>query len=219
MDELNRPSPLEVLDRLVVWLQGLSVPTKPILAGFLSGLSFCELTIISQLMLRGEQQGLKWERAHKGFLRQLGAPMEHSGLWLQVTGFILALADLLFTFWTLLSHWSLEEAARRWHKAQSPPWESSLSSFCRSSVQKEQLRLSLKQLHCQRLNRTPSEQREIHFFISLALMLRLKGGRLMFSLQPQGWTTWKRVFFRRKKKTVDANSAVWIFTSVRELDK
>lgn len=32
-------------------------------------------------------------------------------------------------------------------------------------------------------------------------MLRLKGvGELMFSLQPQGWTTWKRVFFRRKKK-------------------
>ena len=31
----------------------------------------------------------------------------------------------------------------------------------------------------------------------------------------------KRVFFfgRKKKKKVDANSAVWIFTSVRELDK
>ena len=37
-------------------------------------------------------------QAHRGFLRQLGAPMEHSGLWLQVTGFILAFADLLFTF-------------------------------------------------------------------------------------------------------------------------
>lgn len=52
MDELNRPSPLEVLDRLVVWLQGaFCAYEKPILAGFLSGLSFCELTIISQLML------------------------------------------------------------------------------------------------------------------------------------------------------------------------
>lgn len=41
-------------------------------------------------------------QAHKGFLRQLGAPMEHSGLWLQVTGFILAFVDLLFTFSPLL---------------------------------------------------------------------------------------------------------------------
>ena len=29
----------------------------------------------------------------------------------------------------------------------------------------------------------------------------------------------KRVFFFGRKKKVDANSAVWIFTSVRELDK
>ena len=44
----------------------------------------------------------------------------------------------------------------------------------------------------------------------------------MFSLQPQGWTTWKKEYSSlegKKKKKVDANSAVWIFTSVRELDK
>lgn len=31
-------------------------------------------------------------------LSQLGVPMERSGVWLQVTDFILAFADLLFTF-------------------------------------------------------------------------------------------------------------------------
>lgn len=41
-------------------------------------------------------------KTHKNFLRQLGAPKEYSGLWLQVTGFILAFVDLLFTFRTLL---------------------------------------------------------------------------------------------------------------------
>lgn len=39
---------------------------------------------------------------HKDFLRQLGAPKEYSGLWLQVTDFILAFMDLLFTFRTLV---------------------------------------------------------------------------------------------------------------------
>ena len=41
-------------------------------------------------------------KTQKDFLRQLGAPKEYSGLWLQVTGFILAFMDLLFTFRTLL---------------------------------------------------------------------------------------------------------------------
>ena len=41
-------------------------------------------------------------KTHKDFLWQLDAPMEHSGLWLQVIGFIWSSMDLLFTFRTLL---------------------------------------------------------------------------------------------------------------------
>lgn len=44
--------------------------------------------------------------------------MERSGLRLQVTGFILALADLVIYFQDSTSHWSPEEAARGWHKAR-----------------------------------------------------------------------------------------------------
>lgn len=42
---------LEAPGKLVVRLQGAFLAEKPILAGFLNGLSFCELTIICQLML------------------------------------------------------------------------------------------------------------------------------------------------------------------------
>lgn len=49
-------------------------------------------------------------------------------------------------------------------------------------------------------------------------MLRPK--KNVFSLQSRGWTTWKKEYFSlEEKNNVDAVSAVWIFTSVRELDK
>lgn len=103
MGKMDLSPPPEAPDKLVVRLQGaFCAYEKPILAGLLSGLSLCELTIICQLMLGQSSRAQNGSKTHKDFLRQLGAPIEHSGLWLQVTSFILAFMDLLFTFRTLL---------------------------------------------------------------------------------------------------------------------
>lgn len=82
-------------------------------------------------------------------------------------------------------------------QSQSTLEVSSLSSFYRSSVQEQQLRLFFKQLHCQKLNRILLLNKKRYNSFSLQLVVRLKN--ITFNLQLTNTLPEKRVFFGRKK--------------------